>query len=349
MNENASGALTTSVEKLPVAEAASAMRPATIAEMKSQIILIQECLRSLMVKETHYGQVPGCGDKPVLLKPGAELILALFHIAADPKIEEFSDGFDTRFRIISSGIHTPSGKIVGFGVGEASTSEKKYKWRAAVCHEEWEDTPEERRQIAYIRNYKTKQIERVEQVRQNPADIINTVLKMARKRSIVDLCLSTTACSDIFAQDMDDPDINDAVDEGNRASGGQPQGGRYAQPRQNANAPTFKQAVTQAAAETVANNMAKQETAPRATATNSAPVYSNGGGNISEAQVKRLYGIAKNEQHNLTNDEIGFIVWSVAGVNRADQIPREAYNAVIAGIEAAKHGSVLPAEDGSMF
>lgn len=348
MNENTSGALTTAVEKLPVAEAASAMRPATIAEMKSQIKLIQECLRSLMVKETHYGQVPGCGDKPVLLKPGAELILALFHIAADPKIEEFSDGFDTRFRIVSSGIHTPSGKIIGFGVGEASTSEKKYKWRAAVCHEEWEDTPEERRQIAYVRNYKTKQVERIEQVRQNPADIINTVLKMARKRSIVDLCLSTTACSDIFAQDMDDPDINDAVDEGNKASGGQPQGGRYAQPRQSAPAPTFKQAVAQAAAETVARNLTKQETAPRAT-TQNAPVYNNGGGNISEAQVKRLYAIAKHESRNLNDEEISFIVWSIAGVQRADQISREAYNAVITGIEAAKHGSVLPAEDGSMF
>lgn len=337
MNENTSGALTTAVEKLPVAEAASAMRPATIAEMKSQIKLIQECLRSLMVKETHYGQVPGCGDKPVLLKPGAELILALFHIAADPKIEEFSDGFDTRFRIVSSGIHTPSGKIIGFGVGEASTSEKKYKWRAAVCHEEWEDTPEERRQIAYVRNYKTKQVERIEQVRQNPADIINTVLKMARKRSIVDLCLSTTACSDIFAQDMDDPDINDAVDEGNKASGGQPHGGRYAQPRQSA------------PQQNAANgNQQQQRTAPPAT-TQSAPVYNNGGGNISEAQVKRLYAIAKHESRNLNDEEIGFIVWSIAGVQRTDQISREAYNAVITGIEAAKHGSVLPAEDGSMF
>lgn len=335
MNENASGALTTAVEKLPVAEAASAMRPATIAEMKSQIKLIQECLRSLMVKETHYGQVPGCGDKPVLLKPGAELILALFHIAADPKIEEFSDGFDTRFRIVSSGIHTPSGKIIGFGVGEASTSEKKYKWRAAVCHEEWEDTPEERRQIAYVRNYKTKQVERVEQVRQNPADIINTVLKMARKRSIVDLCLSTTACSDIFAQDMDDPDINDAVDEGNKASGGQPQGGgqRYTAPQ--------RRAPQNAAPQQNAGQAYQQQqrTAPPAAASN-APQ----GGVISEAQLKRLYAIAKHESRNLNDEEISFIVWSIAGVNRNDQIPREAYNAVITGIENAQHGNVLPPE-----
>lgn len=335
MNENASGALTTAVEKLPVAEAASAMRPATIAEMKSQIKLIQECLRSLMVKETHYGQVPGCGDKPVLLKPGAELILALFHIAADPKIEEFSDGFDTRFRIVSSGIHTPSGKIIGFGVGEASTSEKKYKWRAAVCHEEWEDTPEERRQIAYVRNYKTKQVERIEQVRQNPADIINTVLKMARKRSIVDLCLSTTACSDIFAQDMDDPDINDAVDEGNKASGVQPQGGgqRYTAPQ--------RRAPQNAAPQQNAGQAYQQQkrTAPTAAASN-APQ----GGVISEAQLKRLYAIAKHESRNLNDEEISFIVWSIAGVNRNDQIPREAYNAVITGIENAQHGNVLPPE-----
>ncbi len=334
MNENTSGALTTAVEKLPAAEAVSVARTATIAEMKEQYNLIKGCLGDLMKEETHYGKLPGCGDKKVLLKPGAEFILALFHIAAEPTIEEFTDGFDIRFRVTVQGIHTPSGKTVGYGIGEASTSEKKYKWREAVCHEEWEQTPETRRQKAWIRDYKTKQPKPVEQVRQNPADLTNTVLKMAKKRAVVDLCLSTTACSDIFVQDMDDPDINDAVNEGIRANGGQPQGGqRYTAPQRRApQNPAPQQNAGQAYQQ-------QQRTAPPPAASN-APQ----GGVISEAQLKRLYAIAKHESRNLNDEEISFIVWSIAGVNRNDQIPREAYNAVITGIENAQHGNVLPPE-----
>ena len=38
----------------------------------------------------------------------------------------------------------------------------------------------------------------------NPADHYNTVLKMAKKRALVDAVLTTTAASDIFTQDLDD-------------------------------------------------------------------------------------------------------------------------------------------------
>ena len=38
----------------------------------------------------------------------------------------------------------------------------------------------------------------------NPADHYNTVLKMAKKRALVDAVLTTTAASDIFTQDLED-------------------------------------------------------------------------------------------------------------------------------------------------
>ena len=38
----------------------------------------------------------------------------------------------------------------------------------------------------------------------SPADHYNTVLKMAKKRALVDAVLTTTAASDIFAQDLED-------------------------------------------------------------------------------------------------------------------------------------------------
>lgn len=286
-----------------------ALMPATVAELKQQIAIIHQAMTELMKNETHYGLVPGCGKKQVLLKPGAELIMTLFRFGSELTVEEFSDGFDVRYRVTARGFHIPTGNTIGYGIGEASTSEKKYKWRAAVCHEEYEATPETRRQIAYLKDYSGK-IVPTEQVRQNPADILNTVLKMAKKRAQVDLCLTATACSDIFVQDIDDPDTQNGCGLGEDQKQGQ---NRYRQPQQRAAAPAAGQ--------------------PQ-------------GNLISEAQRKRLYAIGKGK--NLSDDEMGFLVFDVAGVNRSDAITRDKYDAVVEAFEHATAGNVIPKEDGSL-
>ena len=319
-NNNTGGAIVATTPNAPAE--ARVMRPASIEELKEQVKTIQQCMKGLMKADTHFGKLPGCGDKMVLLKPGAELILTLFHISAEPQIERVSDGFDVTYRVTVIGRHIPTGNIVGYGVGEASTSEKKYKWRAATCHEEWEETPETRRQIAYTK-YRDGNVQKTEQVRQNPADICNTVLKMSKKRAIVDLCLTATACSDIFVQDLDDPDFPQEPQQPPPYSANS----RFKPPQRTA----------------PAQNAAPQQQRPA----NAAPAYNNGGGNISEAQCNRLFAIAN--KVGLSKDEIGFIVFQYAHVNRADQIPRDLYEATVAAIQAAVPGQVIPPEDGDMF
>lgn len=166
------------------------------AEVVSDARLIQEVMKSVMKDKIHYGTIPGCGDKPTLFKPGAEKILSTFKIAVDPEIEDLSTGDVIRYRVKARGIHMMSGNVVGCGVGEASSEEEKYKWRK--CYdEEYDATPDDHRRIKFGK-YKTKQI------RTNPADVANTVLKMAKKRAQIDLCLTATAASDCFAQDLED-------------------------------------------------------------------------------------------------------------------------------------------------
>lgn len=178
-------------------------RALTVGEIKDQVSTIQRVLSEVMKKGTHYDVVPGCGDKQVLLKPGAEKILSTFHIGTEIKVEDLGDGFDVRYRVTCRGFHIPTGSTIGYGIGECSTSEKKYKWREAVCQAEFDATPETRRNKLWKKDYNSKNVSEVLQVRQNPADIANTVLKMAKKRAMVDLCLTATACSDMFVQDME--------------------------------------------------------------------------------------------------------------------------------------------------
>lgn len=178
-------------------------QPLTAVQIRAQVNIIQEVMKAVMQKGTHYGTVPGCGDKPTLLKPGAEKLLATFRIAVDPLVEDMSTQDCFRYRVICRGV-LPTGEIVGGGVGECSTDEEKYKWRAAVCEEEFEATPEDRRRNVWKKGSYGKPAYQTKQVRTNPADLANTVLKMAKKRAQVDLCLTATGASDIFTQDIEE-------------------------------------------------------------------------------------------------------------------------------------------------
>lgn len=182
----------------------------SVQEMKAQINAIQQILKDVMKEGVHYGKIAGCGDKLVLLKPGAEKILATFRIAIESiHVEDLSDDDCIRYRVITTGV-TPFGLSMGSGIGECSTDEEKYKWRAVICDEEFEETPDDKRRIKFkksrekINGRYQNIISKIKQIRTSPADLANTVLKMAKKRALVDFCLTATACSDVFDQDLEE-------------------------------------------------------------------------------------------------------------------------------------------------
>ena len=190
----------------------------SLAEVKASVNLIQQVMKDVMQDGTHYGKIPGT-QSPTLLKAGAEKIMATFRLAADPEIFDLSTEDEARFRI-KVRMSSPSGVFVGAGIGECSSSEEKYKWIKAVCDDEWESTPEDLRRIKWKKAY-GKQPYKVKQIRSNIADLRNTVLKMAKKRALVDAVLTATAASDIFSQDLEDmPDeIRESVSEDVRPAG----------------------------------------------------------------------------------------------------------------------------------
>lgn len=173
----------------------------TAGDIRSNVNLVQEVMKSVMKRDTHYGTIPGC-KQPSLYKAGSEVLLTTFRIAISLRVDDLSTDGEIRYRVFATGTHQLSGIIVGEGVGECSTGEEKYKWRRAICHEEFEDTPENQRRIKYSK-YNNK-VDKVQQVKTQPADFANTVLKMAKKRAQIDLTLTATAASDIFTQDIED-------------------------------------------------------------------------------------------------------------------------------------------------
>lgn len=178
--------------------------PLTAAQLKTHISILQDVMRSVMVPGVDYGRVPGCGDKPTLFKPGAEKILATFRIAVVPEADDLSTPETAHYRVRCKGM-TPNGLCIGVGIGECSSDEEKYRWRRATCDEEFNATTADRRREKWIAP-KNKPKFTVKQVRTNKADVANTVLKMAKKRSMIDMTLTATAASSCFEQDMADHD-----------------------------------------------------------------------------------------------------------------------------------------------
>jgi hypothetical protein len=197
--------MNTEVIEMPRREAAGIVATQTTQysaiEIRQRVNLIQEVMQKVMIKDTHYGVIPGT-KKPSLYKPGAEVLCVTFRIADKYEIEDLSADGIARFRVRCVGVHQVTGDILGEGVGECSSHEEKYKWRGAICQEEFDITPENMRRIKFSQ-WQGK-VDKKQQVRTEPSDQANTVLKMACKRAKIAMTLNVTAASDIFTQDIED-------------------------------------------------------------------------------------------------------------------------------------------------
>ncbi len=187
--------------------------------LMQQVNLIQEVMRSVMIGPTkdkpegvHYGIIPGCGDKPTLLKPGAEKLSLTFRLAPKYEIQTNDLGNEHReYEITCSLFHITTGQFFGSGVGVCSTLETKYKYRTQmtdkpVPKEYWRSR---NRDLLGGSQYSPRKVENewfiFEKIEHdNPADYYNTIKKMAKKRAHVDAVLTATGASDIFAQDLED-------------------------------------------------------------------------------------------------------------------------------------------------
>ncbi len=215
-----------------------ALTPPQRAMLSREVLTVEAEQRALlgayvkqqMVEGTDYGKIPGT-NTPTLLKPGAEKLLGLFHcspeyeLVRDQCTQDFEGGFfKYTFRV---SIRGPGGALLAEGYGSANSRESRYRWRDArrkcpSCnHAEallkskkepgffcWDKKggcgatfgPDDKRITEQV-------VGKVE----NPdiADLDNTILKMAKKRALVDASIALARCSDMFTQDLEDRSDDD--------------------------------------------------------------------------------------------------------------------------------------------
>lgn len=226
----------------PIASAYAALAAMSPVEFERQLELLSlaqqraaAVKRSLMRDGTHYGIIPGT-DKPTLLKPGAEVLLQAFGLVADFKWDVIDgDGLASpALRVIMRAlihVHSVDGPVVAVGVAEANTHEKKHRRRRAQksCPECGRSTIGKSKAEyggGYYCNAKSGGCgakfrpgsdaanaldgqEAGEIDNPDPHDLGNTIVKMAKKRALIDATLTATASSDLFTQDLDEMDPAD--------------------------------------------------------------------------------------------------------------------------------------------
>lgn len=224
-----------SSELAEVRETRIAARPlltrAILDQETEQRKLLGEYVKREMVEGTDYGVIPGTKDK-TLLKPGAEKLTDLFRCTPEFEfVEKITDWerplfhYMMKCRVLSR----ESGALIAEGFGSCNSREGKYRWRtedrkcphcgaAAIMRSKFppRDAPDEEpgwycfaKRGGCGANFPAgdESIEGQKQGRVENDDVAtlnNNILKIAKKRALVDAAIALARCSDMFTQDMED-------------------------------------------------------------------------------------------------------------------------------------------------
>ena len=190
---------------------------------------VKDFIGKVLNKGVDYGPIPG-SDKPTLLKPGAEKMCSFFGLTPKFPLEDKEEdwtgerhGGEPFFYYRYKCQLYRGDQLIAEGEGSCNSWEKKYRYRQAericpkcgkhtiikgkeeygggwLCHAKRggcgakfaDKAPE-------IINQNLDQIKNPD-----PADIVNTLQKMAQKRALVAPVLIATNTSDYFTQDIED-------------------------------------------------------------------------------------------------------------------------------------------------
>ena len=160
----------------------------------------QALVQSTLKSGHDYDTIPGT-NKPTLLKPGAEKIGMLFGINPDyeflDRIEDYKNDF---FAYNIKCTLYRNGNPVAQGVGSCNSKEKKYRYITVKESEIPAGMSKENLDVITDKYGKTKY--RIEN--NDICSLVNTILKMAKKRAYIDATLQLAALSEIFTQDIED-------------------------------------------------------------------------------------------------------------------------------------------------
>ncbi len=136
----------------------------------TKIAQFQDLVHNQLKQDQDFGIIPGT-SKPTLLKPGAEKIIMLMGLRSEFDIVDSTHDWEKGFFQYQVRAKLFKGDtLITEGLGAANTREKKF-------------------------------------IKQDSYTIDNTILKMAKKRALIDGTLLVASLSEVFTQDIEDMDL----------------------------------------------------------------------------------------------------------------------------------------------
>ncbi len=194
--------------------------------------VLVRAVKELMVEGVDYGRITGkdgksVSEKPTLLKPGANKLCNLFGLVIRyeflERVEDWTGaqhGGEPFFRYLIKGVAYRGDFVMGEGVGECNSRESKYRWRQQerVCPQCGKANIRRSRNGGWYCWLKTDGCgasfeEGDERIEGQPvgripnpdiADQVNTIIKIAEKRSGNDTTINATSAAEFFTQDVED-------------------------------------------------------------------------------------------------------------------------------------------------
>ena len=170
--------------------------------------MLNRIYQNVMQEGTDYGVIPGAGDKPTLLKPGAEMLRMAFNLRYKTEIDTVVEDWDKGmfYYRIKTHFFNSKDQYIGTGIGSANSEESRYsnRWVFESDIPEGIDKASLKSQERTSKKGSKYKVYLIEADIHEKATLVNTLQKMAKKRSFVDGILSITGASRIFTQDVED-------------------------------------------------------------------------------------------------------------------------------------------------
>lgn len=180
-----------------------------ISATMNKIAQMQSVVQKTLKQGHDFGEVPGT-SKPTLLKPGGEKICMLFGLNPEYEFLQTTEDYDKEF--FSYNIRCTlfrNGQPVAQGVGSCNSKEKKYRYiNVDTIPDNYMGASESFTDKYGRTKYKIN----------NPdiCSLVNTILKMAKKRAFIDAVLQVASLSEVFTQDLED--MGDLIQQENENS-----------------------------------------------------------------------------------------------------------------------------------
>lgn len=180
-----------------------------IANTMQKIAQMQAVVQKTLKKGQDYGEIPGT-NKPTLLKPGGEKICMLFGLNPEYEFLQTTEDYEKEF--FSYNIKCTlkrNGQAVAQGVGSCNSKEKKYRYiNVDEIPENYIGASEKITDKYGRTRYKINNLD--------ICSLVNTILKMAKKRAFIDAVLQVASLSEVFTQDLED--MGDLIQQENENS-----------------------------------------------------------------------------------------------------------------------------------